>query len=426
MSSPWRTLVTSTPDADGHPSLSRIQIPRNRGRLPFKERAHKVVHAPPPKVKQFKLKSYREPAQTNSASAKLKFMKDKGKVRGDADTQIRQDVSAVDNFLYLNKLIGNSHRMVPITSSEQPFVMLLERELAIIFWRYKALKEKLMQLGKLENAIITSIDAFNILISGKEPGILTKMFIVDIDPQGLMGRQKRKAGHRAAVKLLTLDEIRSHLNVVKKECLVPVTYAEKGYALRSAVKTRGLCIQFHAFKLQDVRNRRLDDNRLPPRLTSTAVEERLLEFYADRDHLQRWHQWDLERTRQYEYQLLADRLFGIVGGSIGTQRDLENPVLIGVGLGKFSMGSGLSSLDSSFLSFFVQKVYHHRDVMAAENMANVIQAYLVDQERPEYLHTVAADGSLPWMAKAGTGPASSFTIASSSGNTAASSINRPK
>lgn len=64
----------------------------------------------------------------------------------------------------------------------------------------------------------------------------------------------------------------------------------------------------------------------------------------------------MKRVRQYEYEIIADRLFRIVGGSIGRVRDPENHVLIGVGLGKFSMKNGFSSLDSSLLSFFIKKV----------------------------------------------------------------------
>ncbi|KAF9369835.1 hypothetical protein CPB97_003258 [Podila verticillata] len=46
------------------------------------------------------------------------------------------------------------------------------------------------------------------------------------------------------------------------------------------------------------------------------VEEKLLEFYVGRDHLYKCHKWDMEHAHQYEYQLLADCLFGIIGGSI--------------------------------------------------------------------------------------------------------------
>lgn len=58
-------------------------------------------------------------------------------------------------------------------------------------------------------------------------------------------------------------------------------------------------------------------------------------------------------------------------------------------------------------------VYHHRDVMAAENMANIAPGYLENQERPEYLQPVAKDGSLPWMKRAGA--RASSTIASGQG-----------
>lgn len=60
------------------------------------------------------------------------------------------------------------------------------------------------------------------------------------------------------------------------------------------------------------------------------------------------------------------------------------------------------------------KVYHHRDIMAAENMANIIQEYLVRQERPNYLHPVAEDGSLPWKAKRDDGSSSSSSTATTS------------
>jgi hypothetical protein len=57
-----------------------------------------------------------------------------------------------------------------------------------------------------------------------------------------------------------------------------------------------------------------------------------------------------------EFQLIADQLLKIVGGGIGFRYDPSKPVLIGVGLGQFSTSSGLSSLHSSFLTYFIQKV----------------------------------------------------------------------
>ena len=52
--------------------------------------------------------------------------------------------------------------------------------------------------------------------------------------------------------------------------------------------------------------------------------------------------------------------------------------------------------------------------MAAESMANIIQEYLVRQGRPDYLHPVAEDGSLPWKAKRDDGSSSSSSTATTS------------
>ncbi|KAG0038024.1 hypothetical protein BGZ82_001267 [Podila clonocystis] len=85
------------------------------------------------------------------------------------------------------------------------------------------------------------------------------------------------------------------------------------------------------------------------------AEKRLLEFYSGSEDQYKRHKWDMERARSFEFQVIADRLFNIVGGSSGCQRDLSNHVLIAVGLGQFSTKSGLSSLHSSFLGYFVPK-----------------------------------------------------------------------
>ena len=73
--------------------------------------------------------------------------------------------------------------------------------------------------------------------------------------------------------MFSLDEIRSHLDVVKSPLLVPARYKERGYVLRGSIRTDGFRVQLLGFKLrelQDVRYRRLDESRLPSRLTSTV------------------------------------------------------------------------------------------------------------------------------------------------------------
>ncbi|KAG0284058.1 hypothetical protein BGZ98_006052, partial [Dissophora globulifera] len=84
-------------------------------------------------------------------------------------------------------------------------------------------------------------------------------------------------------------------------------------------------------------------------------EKRLLEFYSGSEYQYKRHVWDMERARIIEFDLITERLLSIVGGTSGCQRDPLNHVLIAVGLGQFSVKSGLSSLHSVFLEYFVQK-----------------------------------------------------------------------
>ncbi|KAF9561473.1 hypothetical protein EC968_005761 [Mortierella alpina] len=130
--------------------------------------------------------------------------------------------------------------------------------------------------------------------------------------------------------------------------------------------------------------------------------------------------------------------FWMVGGTIGKPKDADKKIVIGVGLGNFGSGSGLTSMDRAFASYFIRtchalgylvvglnefytskkcphchdfvaqvtlrqlycphcRVYFHRDVMAGNNLCNVIDGYLQKGDRPEYLQPRNADGSYPWM-----------------------------
>lgn len=200
-------------------------------------------------------------------------MKKKGTLGATVDTQIRQEISAVENFLRLNKLTNNSRKIVPFTSSKQPFVAYSERELVSFIWKRRLLRERMEELAREDHTLITSATNLEAWISGKEPGYVIKQFICDVAPQGLTNRQRKMVGHRAAVRLLSLNEIGAHLDVVKDKNLDPSQYKERGYVLRGSIRTNGFRVQLIAFKLrelQDVRYRRLPENRLPCRLTSTV------------------------------------------------------------------------------------------------------------------------------------------------------------
>lgn len=68
------------------------------------------------------------------------------------------------------------------------------------------------------------------------------------------------------------------------------------------------------------------------------------------------HRWDMIRAKQEEYDLIANQILALVGGTLGKKRTEDNKVAIGVGLGKFQSNMRLTSLHGSFEAFFVNKV----------------------------------------------------------------------
>ncbi|KAF9079285.1 hypothetical protein BGX23_004464, partial [Mortierella sp. AD031] len=210
---------------------------------------------------------------SHDLSDKLKALQEKGLLAEDTDYRIRSDVSAIENFLRLNRISNQSRRIVPLSTSEQPFVSFSERELISFFWKREPLKKKLLEMVQDDDPGAGTLADVQVWIRAKEPGHLIKRLICDVDPPGLTSRQRGKLGYRGAVKLLSLDQIATHLSNIQQPSFNPSNYREKGYVLRGSLRTDGYRIQLSAFKLKElqaIRFRRLEDGRLPPRLTTTV------------------------------------------------------------------------------------------------------------------------------------------------------------
>ncbi|KAF9300921.1 hypothetical protein BGZ74_007331, partial [Mortierella antarctica] len=73
--------------------------------------------------------------------------------------------------------------------------------------------------------------------------------------------------------------------------------------------------------------------------------------------------------------------------------------------------------------------YHHRDVMAAENMSKIVRGYLEKQKRPRYLQPRTADGRYPWeedMSLSATSSSSSTIEAGSTSSSASMASSTPR
>jgi len=85
-----------------------------------------------------------------------------------------------------------------------------------------------------------------------------------------------------------------------------------------------------------------------------AISGQLHEFYNSPRVMSR--QYDARRAHEGEFSKITDQLLRMVGGSIGRRKDPDAKIVIGVGLGKFGPGSGLTSMDQAFASYFVRTV----------------------------------------------------------------------
>ena len=86
------------------------------------------------------------------------------------------------------------------------------------------------------------------------------------------------------------------------------------------------------------------------------VGDNLEKFYNKSSNIIKRHQWDSQKAYRAEYAIITDKLLKMIGGSAGKPRDESNKSIIAVGLGQFASKNRLSSLHSSFTSFFVRKV----------------------------------------------------------------------
>ncbi|KAF9130388.1 hypothetical protein BGX30_013544, partial [Mortierella sp. GBA39] len=67
--------------------------------------------------------------------------------------------------------------------------------------------------------------------------------------------------------------IKDNLSTIRQPAFDPRTYATKGYVLRGSIRTNGFSVQLAAFKLKELQAvwfRRLPEDRLPYRLTTTV------------------------------------------------------------------------------------------------------------------------------------------------------------
>ncbi|KAF9156752.1 hypothetical protein DFQ26_009246, partial [Actinomortierella ambigua] len=191
---------------------------------------------------------------------------------------LRSEIPSIENFIQLNAIANQSRVPIPLSPVKHGFVTFSEYDLAAFFWKHDKLRERLKDLMVIDlpsdcRDKFSQIWCTNDWFPGKPPEYLIKSLICDVAPDGLTVRQRGKAGLRAAIKPLSLEQLKNHINGLRLLSFDPRTCTEMGYVIRGSIKTDGYRLQLLAYKLrelQSVRFRRYKAKLLPNRLLSTT------------------------------------------------------------------------------------------------------------------------------------------------------------
>ncbi|KAG0292900.1 hypothetical protein BGZ97_005482 [Linnemannia gamsii] len=199
--------------------------------------------------------------------------KKKGLLPDSAPDQVNPDKTPAENFIILNRIVGRSWRLSPMSPRGRKFVSLSEDDLVRIFWRDVTLRKQLQSYAHPTLPFFTDptrIPQGDVVgwLKNLAPGELINRLLTDIGGFTEDKRRKRKNWSRSAHRM-SISDMTSHIsNIRDKDFNSKDSYSSKGYALRGSIRTDGYRIQLLAFKLNEL-NRQLDEDKQPDPLTST-------------------------------------------------------------------------------------------------------------------------------------------------------------
>ncbi|GJJ78542.1 hypothetical protein EMPS_10901 [Entomortierella parvispora] len=209
----------------------------------------------------------------------IRFKKERGLLPADTVDRIDCKLTAAENFMIMNKITGSRRCLTPMSTFDSGFITLSEPDLVALLWNDLPFRQQLQQYAKVDYPstylpAISQLDVVNWL-GGISPGVLINKWLTDIGGYSAIKRKKLRNFSRSTLRM-SVDGMREHLLSFQHEDFNPVknpgSYTAKGYLLRGSIRTDGFLLQLLAFKLNElhcVKYRRLQEDRLPARLTST-------------------------------------------------------------------------------------------------------------------------------------------------------------
>ncbi|KAF8932061.1 hypothetical protein BGZ58_007238 [Dissophora ornata] len=203
----------------------------------------------------------------------IEILKNKELLPAEATGTIDPSLSAIQNFLDLNKACRRPRCVVPMSSMKDRFITLTELNLVELFWRNPALKCELQQMAFGDYTTIeTPAQVSQADVRDWGPGALITNLITDVGSYTEHERRGLRSYSRS-MSLMSLESIREHFRPIRQPTFNPAgDYTAKGYVPRGSIRTDGFRLHILAYKLHElscVRYKRLPLDQLPSRLTST-------------------------------------------------------------------------------------------------------------------------------------------------------------
>ncbi|KAF9402833.1 hypothetical protein BGZ76_007235, partial [Entomortierella beljakovae] len=205
----------------------------------------------------------------------LQRRREKGLLPSEYNITIRDDISAVENFVHLNRIDGNKRKHVPLTPMQQPLMSFNEGNLLCIFWQNETLRE-VMRDWNLEAKtapvpyVPSQSDMHNWIMS-QEPGTLVTKLLSPIGRP--IEKREGPRGYKDSTILMSFKQMEKHIKCIRGKDFNHRAHSKRGYALTGTIRTDGFRLQLLAFKLREllsVRYNRLPEEKRFPRITSTV------------------------------------------------------------------------------------------------------------------------------------------------------------
>ncbi|KAG0222810.1 hypothetical protein BGX31_008846, partial [Mortierella sp. GBA43] len=203
----------------------------------------------------------------------LETMKKKGSLPIETEIAIHDNLSSIENFIRLNRLGGNRRRIISLTKAKDTMVTIAESNLLPLLLKNPAIKTKICQMiGVPEDGILQK--TIETWFSTRNPGTLVTSLITDTGT-GVTAMRRPGIGksYCNVTKTLSLTAINDHVTRIQAAGFNPGSYTERGYVMTGTIRTDGFRLQVLAWKLKElqaVRYKRLPQELLPPRITSTV------------------------------------------------------------------------------------------------------------------------------------------------------------